>query len=1260
MSSIGDSSKGVGDHYPTTRGSSPTSPSNDRRTSAVASTPIAAHGTRAASTASGASQPLGRSHSVTTLAGEATTAGRTASAVAEVAQTVLPIASQNGTALIKKFYQARLEQNPQSIQTMRSIVEGVRIAPTLLQDQKYLDGTPLTIQNLEDMVRSKTIMFIVHGRLGSVAEGLTAQIEAIPVLVPSSEQTVQNRAQAKEVMAQWHTAVRNNEFKSIQTMERIIGIFSQFPDLLQSLTIADGKPLDLQTLKDQYLVKQIDLILQGKVSQKGASDARDLVAQIKSPERKEQANQIINASPLVRDVLRSSPQVIRNPENNCFMDAALVSLLDNPQNYDYIHNAIVTIAGSNNPSNPTIEGADASLVEACREHPLDSDYTKWEIGDNGKKITTFLRMTLGDAAKCAQALIEKWHDGYELNQDESTLLRLVLSKLSNIPYNTSDEGEFPHINSPTVSSILPGSQEDSQQFTMALLNGLNELTPTLAPANPFRILDGLRSKYDRTHGIHPIETRLYQGEGVDSSKGPDINNLRAALTERKPVLNMLYAKPEGSREANFTLLRSLMEDEKGYQLDSIVLRMSKGSTYSGHYVTLKQVRVNGESVWLSYDDIATPHVKALSADKVEEILRGEVSGFTPLSFVFSDSHRTSISGELTQALARVAPRASFSPAQFTSVDGELKQRCRALISEGKLDIAIKVATRLKNPMERRAALLDIQKIAYSQLTFPQGYLEQLIRIRDSVQQEIDNASQQLSTPQKIWVAFGKLFSCFSAPKAKPPNLLGHVTMAAAGPQGEEIRQPLLRQGTGGDKVLVRGLSGGTYEPPQQTITQVATQALYPSVAPLPSDIDNAITKGDVFKALKLVLAMPDSSEKLGFLRSLPAKAKGKCSSPETYDRFCSSVASALRRLQTEQTPTGLRSSSASQSPAPRGSDSTRISSVSGRASSGSGLEGISMGGTFDPFDGFASRPKEISLKNMIEGALNDNTLGGGAIAAVALLELYVRQDNLLPTKEKKLTPEQINAACLRIGLQVCTDGDPDQASIARRSLKLMTDGQDKTKLELKMLENGWSLTSPPSLPPSSRSEGTSSAVSQRPRAGMGDRVVIPIDPFGVSDPETLSRIGGAALRAPPPIQGMRGHSVTSIDPFAPVAASSRTPKLEVTDANIEGQLLEVIKRDSKSLSPTFELIQSMKASTGVSRELLNKAYFLTGLAAIKESKIEDAKKALGLMYSGLQKSELSTYIEELKRRTNSEVVLMQIYQRGSIMPGPFLDYLMGK
>ncbi|MCX6990946.1 MAG: hypothetical protein NTX49_07800 [Chlamydiae bacterium] len=1013
MSSVGPNPNGVGGHSPTNQNPPASRTSETSTVSAVAGLPIGIVADTIAKASSEALKPLGESYTVA-LGSPIGSAGRSST----VAQSVLAGAAKptSGAVLI----QASSSKKPE------------------------------------------------------FTEKLLAHIRAIPAVAPRSAAMEPNRATAIRKMAEWTTAIRANNPDSIQSMNDIITEFSENPQLLQSLTIADGKPLDLQTLKDQLSVKSIDLILQEKVPNKTKTDAIALVSQIKNPARKAQALEIINASPQVREALRSSPQVIRNPANNCFMDAALVSLLGNPTNYSYIHDAMGDIIGSaNSGKNPTIDGADTDLVRECGSHPLDSDYTRWQIRDNGQKITTFLRMTLGDAAKCAKALIEKWHAGEELNTDESTLLRLALSKLSNIGYVVSNEGEFPHINDGTLTSILPGNQEDSQQFTSALLNGLNELAPDKAQSNPFRILDGLRSAYERRTDLHPIETRLYPREEVDTSMGPDIDAIRAACPNpgaegRKPVLNMLYSNPEGNKGTNFTLLRSLMEDEKGYQLDSIVLRMSSGGTYSGHYVTLKQVQVEGRGVWLRYDDLSTPHVKALSADQVEKILRGEVTGQAPLSFVFSEAPQRPISGELISALASVAPEAPDRPAQpFTHPDFELKQRCKELISQGQLDMAIKVATRVQNPVERFTMHQDIQRTADSAPVTGESATAELPPLKRLVQTEIENARGQFSTPQKIWVAFVKLFSCFSTSQPKAPTLKGRVTTTTR----TGIREPLLQE---------------TVTPPTTTgkATGVATAILAqpaarPSDAQLEGKVNSLIDQHNLRDAFTTAKSIQDPSQKLRVLERLITVTAADffigagLSTEMQASEFKASV-------QTEIAPLKKAPAPPSDSPSTISEEST---SDSGRSSSRS--EELSRGAppltywNFDVLDrGSSIEPSPIAL---IKSKIEDTSfVTGGTINAIGILETYVNQG-------KFKNPQEINEACLLVGMAECnTIEDESQPSIARRALALMGDGPEKRTLVAKMTEKGWSLTPIAQTPPlaSGPSGGVSSAPPQRRRAGM--------------------------------------------------------------------------------------------------------------------------------------------------------------------------------
>lgn len=506
---------------------------------------------------------------------------------------------------------------------------------------------------LTDLLQEVCVKEIPKSKGLTIENRLAAYIEKIP---QSRELTATQRAkqaEAKELIRQWGAIQKSVDPKSLDQMKDIIGKFEKDPLRAQNYTVANNKPLNIQDLKDKFVVKIIAFLLEGKIFSK--KTPQEYLLKIKDSGIKKQAEHLIQASPLERKALQQSPQITKNPACNCFMGASLIELLDTPAKYKYITAALSKL--TTNEHNPTIVGSAPSLIKACQEHPLDVDYTKWAINKDDEKKSTFLRMTIKDAAKCLLSLIEKRHKGFELNVDESNLLRLCFVKLSNTAYNPREPGKFPHID--WGLSILSTQQEDNQAFVGGFIDGLTELVPDLDQDNPFKGF-ALGVQYDRTQppiGTDAQGAPIYPTKDVMQSqktptqinlieKGnppifePDMTMVERICQAKKPPneLNLFMANRSEGR-VNLTPLSSFL-DGKGYKLNSFVVRQAmsgQNSPYSqgsGHFIAYKNV----EGVWLCYDDTIQPYVKVAKGDEIQAVLEGKKPGFTPSTFVFSKTN----------------------------------------------------------------------------------------------------------------------------------------------------------------------------------------------------------------------------------------------------------------------------------------------------------------------------------------------------------------------------------------------------------------------------------------------------------------------------------------------------------------------------------------------------------------------------------------------------------------------------------------------
>jgi hypothetical protein len=135
---------------------------------------------------------------------------------------------------------------------------------------------------------------------------------------------------------------------------------------------------------------------------------------------------------------------------------------------------------------------------------------------------------------------------------------------------------------------------------------------------------------------------------------------------------------------------------------------------------------------------------------------------------------------------------------------------------------------------------------------------------------------------------------------------------------------------------------------------------------------------------------------------------------------------------------------------------------------------------------------------------------------------------------------------------------------------------------------------------------------------------------------------------------MRGHSVTSIDPFAPVVASSRIalpPKL--SDGDLETNLIAVIKeKGSDGFSQAIELISTYGNMRQVDDSQLNKAYYTIGLIAILKGEKGYSDFAIGAMDECREQQKLIQYEQQDKD-------LVKMYIRTDIsISGPLKKYLL--
>lgn len=299
---------------------------------------------------------------------------------------------------------------------------------------------------------------------------------------------------------------------------------------------------------------------------------------------------------------------IANPSCNCFMNATITSFLGNKA----LFNLVIDTIGSKKESkeNPTIDG-----IATAGTGALNSDFTKWDIGD-GKTSdidkqtlnSIFLKMTIGDAATCAESLLKKWKGGDSLDAKESQLLRLSLIKLF---HKTPTDGNPPHLikvegyKKGDGISISPSESEDANEFLENLLEGLG-IDNENKESDPF-IAKGFIELDDST-----------DGSSVRTLKEDDLRRKTITfLVDKKPETIVISTKTASSSETiDFSCCDRVFDSTSSYHLESFSVH-SEALHHDWSYRYEKDQ-------WFRYDDYKSPSVYPVTNEEISAIKKGEM------------------------------------------------------------------------------------------------------------------------------------------------------------------------------------------------------------------------------------------------------------------------------------------------------------------------------------------------------------------------------------------------------------------------------------------------------------------------------------------------------------------------------------------------------------------------------------------------------------------------------------------------------------
>lgn len=605
----------------------------------------------------------------------------------------------------------------------------------------------------------------------NIIQSLVEMVNAAPQAAASTQNQVVAKAHIEVLMQRWGQNQKTCDPKALTEMREIISYLTDRPELCSAYTVANNKSLDMTYLEDKFIVKVIDLIMENKLPTYTKENIPQLLRQIVDPKIRSEANQLTRLSKAERQVLRQTSQIIRNPSCNCFLGASLASILDNPPYYNYIKTALSSL--QDNSTNPTIQRGPEELIQACQNHPLDPDYGKWPIDNDSDKKATFVRMTIKDAAKCALGLIEKRNSGFELNNDESNLLRLCFLKLMNRSYNPKTPQKLPHIND-QEASIFSQKPEDAQHFILNLLGGLSDLVPELEIHNPFKgfeeVIDtsaaNVRGKDAKGMPIYGEKVKLKQSGIVtninlvqkegSSKREPHLSLIQKICDGTSPPQDLNLSIVSDGFSGDLTSLCSFLES-KNYDLKSFVVRKSMtraDGSYarnSGHFITYKKEKgPGGDIVWLCYDDVNDPSVQVVKQQEVGAVLKGDEKGLAPHTFVFSKKNSSQSSTEPANVTRLSAGQPEAVAASFSEERSVTRQDVKALIKLNNLDQAMKEAAKISNPKERLASLKDVLQVVSKtiakkeQLSIPDDDLTRLEAINSLLTKQINKLMHTIS------------------------------------------------------------------------------------------------------------------------------------------------------------------------------------------------------------------------------------------------------------------------------------------------------------------------------------------------------------------------------------------------------------------------------------------------------------------------------------------------------------------------------------
>jgi hypothetical protein len=281
-----------------------------------------------------------------------------------------------------------------------------------------------------------------------------------------------------------------------------------------------------------------------------------------------------------------SAAIIANPRHNCFINAALISLLTDRLMYDYLIGALDTIAAPSPQSSAKV----------------------YNLSTKASAEAIFRDLTKAEAAQSALTILKDWKCQKPLSPQESQMLRLCFPKLIEEANKQTDPFR-PIVQLPF--SVFWSDEGASDEFIAYLFEALDILSPEIRNPLSKDLIFQTRSK------------QLGLKEG---SLELDLTTLQDRIVPDDPILH--FVGIAGIPGINYF---SLAEALPTYKLDSFVVYHTVNNR-GGHYYTYQKAG----DYWLRYDDYKEPGVIGVDEkDEIGKVLSGQVQSLRPSSLLFS-------------------------------------------------------------------------------------------------------------------------------------------------------------------------------------------------------------------------------------------------------------------------------------------------------------------------------------------------------------------------------------------------------------------------------------------------------------------------------------------------------------------------------------------------------------------------------------------------------------------------------------------------